>query len=139
MKVRDVMSAEVRTATEDTPYKELLECMLKEHITGLPVMDRRGWVVGIVTEADLIRKVASAGDRDRHAALTFLSRLLTGHEAASVLRVEGVTASEIMSRPVVSVGPDDEVDHAARVMLAHHLKRLPVLDDRIGGRKSWKQ
>jgi len=129
MKVRDVMSTSVHTATEDTPYKELLERMLEDQISGLPVVDRNGFVAGIVTEADLIRKLAFAGDRDRHAVLTFLSRLLTGQDPVSVLRVEGITASEIMSQPVFSVAPDDEVDHAARVMLAHQVKRLVVLDN----------
>jgi CBS-domain-containing membrane protein len=128
MKVRDVMSSEVRTATGDTPYKVLLEHMLRHQISGLPIVDANGFVAGIVTEADLIKKVAFAGHRDRHAVLTFLSRLLTGHEAVAVLRVEGITAAEIMSQPVISIAPDDEVDHAARVMLAHHVKRLPVLD-----------
>jgi CBS domain-containing protein len=129
MKVGDVMSTGVLTANKDTPYKDVLERMLANGISGLPVIDGDGYVVGIVTEADLIRKLAFSGDQDRHAVLSFVSRLLTGQEAVSVLRVEGITASEIMSQPVVFVAPDDDVDHAARVMLARHVKRLPVLDD----------
>jgi CBS domain-containing protein len=128
MKVRDVMSAGVHTATEDTPYKVLLERMLENQISGVPIVDVNGFVTGIVTEADLIRKLAFGGDRGRHVALTFLSRLLTGQDPVSVLRVEGIKASQIMSQPVVFVAPDDEIDHAARVMLAHRVKRLPVID-----------
>ncbi len=127
MKVRDVMTTEVHTATEDTPYKELLESMLNDQVSGLPIIADDGYVAGMVPEADLIRKLAFSGDH--HVVLSFLSRMLTGEEAPSVLRVEGVSASDIMTRPVISVGPNDDVDHAARVMLAHHVTRLPVLVD----------
>lgn len=129
MKVREVMSTRVHTATPDTPYKELLQRMLTDKISGLPIVDDVGLVVGIVTEADLIRKVAFGGGRDPHVILSLLSRALTGQDSVWTVRVEGLKASEIMSQSVVSVGPDDEVDHAARVMLAHHVKRLPVLEE----------
>ena len=128
MKVRHVMSTEVHTASEDTPYKELLERMLEAQISGMPVVNPNGVVVGMVTEADLIRKLAYGDDRHRHAALMFLSHLLSGHDPAAVLRNEGSRASEFMTQPVVSVGPDDDLVHAARVMLAHHVKSLLVLD-----------
>jgi CBS domain-containing protein len=126
--VTDVMSRELLTAREDTGYKQLVEVMLDGHVSGLPVLDAHGRLTGIVTEGDLVRKVAFGGS-SHHPVLSLLSRWLTGKEAYTVLRVEGLTAADIMSQPVVSIGPDETVATAAKIMLRHRVKRLPVLDE----------
>ena len=134
MKVCDVMTTSLEVGHPDTPFKELVERMLERDISGLPIVDGDGALVGIVTEADLISKPALAAPSGRQRALRFVAHLLSGQDPVSVRRAEGLTAREIMSQPVLTVHPDDDLAHAARIMLARHVKRLPVtVDGRLVG------
>jgi CBS domain-containing protein len=106
--------------------------MLARNVSGLPMVDDQGGLVGIVTEADVIRKQAwGEGERQRHRhrALDLVDRLLSGKEPTSLHRIVGLTAGDIMSRQVVAASPDDDLRQAARTMLVYGVKRLPVVSD----------
>lgn len=124
VKVEDVMSSTVVAAAEQTGYKELVQLMSESRVSGVPVIDGDGRLVGIVTEADLL--LAEEGERKRLLLwwLTHPKRL-----AALAREAEGVRASDIMTRQVITAGPDDTVHEAAKKMLDAMVKRLPVVDD----------
>lgn len=121
--VRDVMSAHPVSVRKTASYKEIAAQLRELGVSGFPVVDDDGKVIGVVSEADMLVKEALAGGyhgvRDRVAATVHPSER---HKAG------GVTAGDLMTSPAVTVGPDDTVEHAARLMYARGLKRLPVVD-----------
>jgi CBS-domain-containing membrane protein len=86
-----------------------------------------GKVAGVVSEADLLVKEAVQGESGGVKGL--LASLVHHAERA---KAAGITAADLMTSPAVTVGPDDTVEHAARLMLTRKIKRLPVVD--AGGR-----
>lgn len=127
MKVRDVMSTDLEMIGPDASYKQAVEQLLARGVSGLPVVDATGNVVGIVTEADLIRRQGFA-HRHRHRALSFVSHVLAGSDPYVVRRTEGLTVGDVMSQPVFAVSADDDLRDVARLMLQRRVKRMPVLD-----------
>lgn len=124
-KVRDVMTTEVVSVREDTPFKEIARTMHEHRVSGVPVLDRDGRLRGIVTEADLLA-VEQDEPRGRR---TFLEWLV--HPAGLVeieRRTEGLTAGDLMTRNVVTVRPDTSVREAVKTLLQAKVKRLPVVD-----------
>lgn len=107
--VRDIMTTGVVTVRPDTPYQTVAAMLRQQRVSGFPVTGDDGKVVGVVTETDLLAVVAGRHHR--------------GHQAA-----EQATAGDLMSRPAVTVGPDDPVKAAARLMRKQRLQRLPVVD-----------
>ncbi|MDP2623856.1 MAG: CBS domain-containing protein [Actinomycetota bacterium] len=121
MKVRDLMTTDPITTTPDAPLKEAARIMVREKISGLPVM-KGAKVVGIVTEGDFLRQEAN---RDQPYRLSLLEALFG--EGGAEPAVE--TVGEVMTEPVITITPDATVSEAARVMSHRKVKRLPVLDD----------
>lgn len=131
MKVRDVMTSAVITVQPETTFKETAQRLLDYGVTGLPVVDDKGRLVGLVTEADLMSKEAF-GTR-QHRPLEALLDLLTG-EARWVGKAAGLTAGQVMTTDVVTARPNEDMRVAARRMLDRQVKRLPVVeDDRLVG------
>jgi CBS domain-containing protein len=125
MRARDVMTAPVVTIGSETPFKEILAVLINRDVSGLPVVDERGVLVGIVTEADLFRKEALPGTRPR--LLRVAADLLSGDRRIR-LRTERLTARTIMTPFPMTARPDEEVDRLAQHMLEYRIKRLPVVD-----------
>lgn len=128
MKISDVMTGDVVTVTPDTPYKELVELLLASDISGLPVVDPSGALVGIVTEADLVSKEAYGGRRRR--ALALLADVVSAREHHWATKGVGSVAADVMTRDVLTCAPDDEVNVVARRMLLRGVKRIPVVSER---------
>lgn len=129
MRVSDVMTTNVITIRAAASFVEAVGLLTANDISGLPVVDANGVVVGIVTEADLISKEAYARARRRR----LLGLLSKGSKAAGgwIEKASGMSVSELMTRAVISVSPAEDVRCAARLMLERGIKRLPVID---GGR-----
>jgi CBS domain-containing protein len=121
-RVRDVMTREVVTINEDTPFKEITQLLADCRISAVPVLDPDGRVVGMVSEADLLRK-------EEYPEGPPGARLLEGrHRRATRAKATGNTAVELMTAPPITVGPDASLPEAARLLHRHQIKRLPVLD-----------
>ncbi|NDU71513.1 CBS domain-containing protein [Actinomadura sp. DSM 109109] len=129
--VGDVMTRNVVTVSEDTPFTEIADAMAERRISAVPVMDESGRLTGIVTEADLLRKQESrdgAGPRRPR-----LRRRAQGRDGAQA-KGAAVDARGLMSTPVVTVAPTTPVAEAARVLNAHGFKAVPVVrDGRLAG------
>ncbi|RAG87267.1 hypothetical protein DN069_01660 [Streptacidiphilus pinicola] len=119
--VHEIMSTQVVTATSRTPFKELALLMDEHRISALPVLDARGRVIGVVSEADLLLKEAG-----RQQKLGMRAALLDPDQAA---RLAALVADDLMTAPAVTVPPEETVAGAARIMLERRVKRLPVVDE----------
>jgi CBS domain-containing protein len=122
-KVRSVMTREVVTVGEQTPFTELVRLMAVHKISALPVVDDQGVVIGVVSGADLLRKEEyqqqSEGD----------GWLARRHQRVARAKAAGRTAAEVMSAPAITIDPDATVPMAAKLLARHGIKRLPVVDD----------
>ncbi len=119
--VRDVMTTGVIAVRGDTPFKEMAAMLGSSRVSGFPVIDQAGKVIGVVSETDMLIKEA---DRAGHPGLfTGLRRGQDRQKAA------GVTAAQLMTRPAVTIGPDEPVQRAALIMYDRAVSRLPVVDE----------
>jgi CBS-domain-containing membrane protein len=121
-KVKDVMTSEVICARPSTPYKELVRLLAERHVSAVPVVDDEQHVLGVVSEADLLLKYEQPAD----AFQRFL--LASRRHRLERLKARGGTAVELMTWPVVTVGPEAEVAEAARLLRKHLIRRMPVVD-----------
>lgn len=119
-RVRDVMMTEVVTGHKEDTYKRIASLMTEHKVSAIPVLGRDRHVVGIVSEADLIRK------QERHYRRMGTGlRGRTRHERA---QAEGRSVAELMTAPAITIHPDAPIGAAARLMNGHHIKLLPVVD-----------
>ncbi|MFD6066096.1 CBS domain-containing protein [Amycolatopsis lurida] len=114
-RVREVMRGQVLTVRPETPFKAITVLLSSWGVSGVPVVDEEGRVVGVVSQRDLLEREI------RHRLLRFRPRLRR--------KVEGSRADELMTAPAITVTQDAGVDEAIRCMEVHRVHRLPVLDD----------
>jgi CBS-domain-containing membrane protein len=119
--VRDVMTAEVVTVTEDAPFKELAGLMAERNVTALPVLGTQGRVVGIVAEVDLLRKEEYQDDPSAR-------RLPRRHNRARRAQAAGLTARDVMTSPPATISPGASIVEAARALDRHRVRHLVVTD-----------
>lgn len=118
-RVSDVMTADVVTVGKATPYKEVARIMADQKVSAVPVVTKDGRVVGMVSEADVIRKE----ERGFGRLGTGLPRR-TRRERA---QAEARCAADLMASPVITIHPDAPLGAAARLMNGHRIRRLPVV------------
>jgi CBS domain-containing protein len=120
MRVADVMTTQVLTVQPETTLKEVAELLGSRGISGAPVVDASGLVIGVVSEADILAK--ERRPRRRSHVDRLLGRGLRDAKARAR------TAGEAMTAPAVTIGADRRVDAAAAIMLDRSVNRLPVID-----------
>jgi CBS-domain-containing membrane protein len=122
--VKDIMTTQVVAVHRGTSFKEMAARLRQERVSAFPVVDDDGTVVGVVSETDLLPKeTLDAGWAARIPEMT--SRVL---DEGDQEKAESVTAAELMTEPAVTAAPEDMIEHAARLMYTHRVKRLPVTD-----------
>jgi CBS domain-containing protein len=119
--VKDVMSTHVIAVREIASFKEIATRLREQRVSAFPVIDLDGKVIGVVSEADLLTKEALEG--------TVPGTLPSLTRPRMRSQVNAVTAAGLMTKPAVTIGPDEPVSHAARLMYCKRVKRLPVTDD----------
>ena len=126
MNVAEIMTRTVISVTPETTIADAAGLLLKHRISGLPVVDPKGAVVGVVTEGDLLRRTETGTER-RHAR--WLEFLITpGRLAREYANANARKVGEVMSADVVAVTPRDSLTEVVRLMEHHHVKRLPVIE-----------
>ncbi|MGW5497645.1 CBS domain-containing protein [Streptomyces olivaceoviridis] len=120
--VEELMSRDVVRARRDTPFKELVRLLEENGVTAVPVVDELDRPLGVVSEADLLRKSADQADPSGRTPIPHL-------EAWERAKAEGSRAEELMSAPAVCARPEWTVVEAARLMETQNVKRLPVVDE----------
>lgn len=127
MKVRDVMTHSVLSVRREAPLKEVALVLVDHRISGVPVVDVDGAVLGVVSEADLLMKEQGA-DAVRHRPLArFLGE--SRESRSQLAKLAAVTAGEAMTAPAVTIESGRRISEAAALMIARRVNRLPVVDD----------
>ena len=128
MKARDVMTRGVVSVTPDCTIKELAKRMQQYRISGLPVINAGGALVGMVTEADCQRRVETGTEKKRSVWRSFLASSET--LADEYIHSHGRKVGEVMTTNPIIVGEETELDEIIHLMEKHQIKRVPVVKGR---------
>jgi CBS domain-containing protein len=128
MNARDVMTSAVISATGETPVRDIAQLLLQNQISAVPILDQSGAPMGMVSEGDLIGR----DETERNARREWWLALLAEGEALSPDFLSGLrhperVASDIMSKPVITIAEDTDTGEIARLLAAHRIKRVPVV------------
>ena len=127
--VADVMSHNPIVVKAETPLKEAVQIIAERRISGLPVVDDAGKLVGIISETDLMWQETGVTPP---AYIMFLDSVIYLQNPATYERdlhkALGQTVGEVMSKNPITISPDKTVKEAARLMHDRNVHRLPVLD-----------
>jgi CBS domain-containing protein len=130
MLAREIMNRNVATVREDAAIEEVARLLTEKNISGAPVVDSEGKVVGIVSEGDLLHKETnprSPSYVNILGAIIYTSGLERFRE--DFKKLAATRASEIMTRDVISVNGDAKMEQVATLMVEHGIKRVPVLEN----------
>lgn len=122
IRVEDVMTQRVVTVQVATPFKDVARLLAERKVSAVPVLDGDGRLVGIVSEADLLRK-------EQYQDATPVRRRF-GHRRERAFRAKaaGDFAGDVMTTPAITIGSEATVAEAAKIMIEQNVKRLPVVD-----------
>jgi CBS domain-containing protein len=125
MKVRDVMTKPVVSIDAEAPISFAIRLMLQKKISGLPVVDAAGNLVGVVTEGDFLRRAETGSQVAPPRWLEFL--MGPGPLARDYVKAHGRKVSEVMTRDAKTVDEDTQLNDVVALMERNHIKRVPVL------------
>jgi CBS domain-containing protein len=126
MRAHQIMTRPVISVTPETSIVEAANTMLQKHVSGLPVVDATGKLVGIISEGDFVRRSEIGTQRRRRRFLKFI--LGPGKEASDFVLEHGRKVSEIMtSEPLLTVTEDTPLERIVVLMEKNNVKRLPVM------------
>jgi CBS domain-containing protein len=129
MRVREIMTTDIVSIAPTASIAEALDVMTKNRVSGLPVVDAAGNLVGIVSEADFLRRLELGTGRSRASWLTQF--LLPGRAAHVYARAHARRVDEVMNSDVVTIDSEATLTEAVALMQRKRVKRLPVI---AGGR-----
>ena len=137
MLAKEIMTSAVITIHENATIREAVERMLSNGISGLPVVDEQGRLVGVLSESDLI--LHGSEPQVPHKLLNAIVKLLTHEEvelksahdalAVELAQVSQSTAGEFMTAPAYSVTPETPIETVAELITTHDINRVPVIDN----------
>jgi CBS-domain-containing membrane protein len=127
MQAKDVMSRNLVTIAADATVLQAARLMLQHHISGLPVVDASGNLVGILSEGDFLRRRETGTQRRRSRWLEFL--MGPGKIASEYTHSHGMRVSEVMTENVRTISEDTELEEIVELMERHRIKRVPVVRD----------
>lgn len=127
MRARDIMTADPVTVPPDTPLDAVAALMADRAISGLPVVDGEGRLVGLVTDGDLMRRLSAKEDKPA----SFFAALLGANadQALAYARAHGRRVRDVMSTELATVGEDATVEEVAHILETKRIRRVPVLRD----------
>lgn len=128
LRARDVMTSPAVTVRPDTPVVEAARIMARRRISGLPVVDEDGHLMGIVTEADLLLKEAGPGGLP---LVAFHAEGPPPDVQPLLRRYEGRLVGEVMTREVVAAQEDTPLQQVAALMARKNVNRIPILRGRV--------
>lgn len=127
MRARELMSTPVVTIHPEASLKDLAELMVAHRVSGVPVVDRGGMLIGVVSESDVMEKIDGAAVADAEGGLprllTALSKALDGSSKPTARAV-----ADLMTTRVVTAGPDATVQELVHLMIAYDINRVPVVE-----------
>ena len=125
MVAKDVMSDGVMSVAANATVLEAAKMLVNAQVSAMPVVDEKGVMIGIVSEADLLDRGATEGNPHYHAGLlSALADQITS--AGAFVRANSQRVTEVMTKPVVCVEEDTPLNDIARLMGDTGVKRVPV-------------
>jgi CBS domain-containing protein len=127
MRARDLMTRDPVTIPPEAPLPLVARTLAERGFSGAPVVDREGQLLGMVTESDLIRRIAAPED----APGSWLRDLFStaGQQAARFARTHGQTAADVMTTGLVTADEDTPIERIAKAMEERGIRRVPVVRD----------
>jgi CBS domain-containing protein/nitrate reductase NapAB chaperone NapD len=119
-RVIDVMATDVITADKNMPCKQVARLLAENDLSSVPVLSGGGRVLGVVSEADILRREERSFSR--------LGAGLPRRTHRERVQAAALTAAQLMTAPAITIHPDAPLGAAARLMNAHHVRRLPVVN-----------
>jgi CBS domain-containing protein len=129
MNVRTVMTAPVLAVPRSMPLPDVARLLADRRISGVPVVDEGGAVLGVVSEVDFLMK-EQGPDAIRHRRLASI-RGESPETNALLAKMSATTAGEAMTAPAITIGSTRPLSEAARLMTANRISRLPVVDNDV--------
>jgi CBS domain-containing protein len=126
MYAKDLMTPHVVTVTPDESVFVVAQLLLQKKISGLPVVDDLGNLVGVVTEGDFLRRVEIGTKRQRPRWVEFF--IGPGRLADEYVRFSGRKIRDVMTHDVRTVAPETPLEDVVRLMERNHIKRVPVVE-----------
>lgn len=126
MNAKDVMTPSVLSVAPDASISAAARLMLQNKISGLPVVDASGKLVGMITEGDFLRRAEIGTQRRRPRWIEFI--IGPGRLADEYSRASGRTISDVMTHDVYTVDVDAPLESIVRMMERHRIKRVPVVE-----------
>jgi CBS domain-containing protein len=124
VKVREIMTRAVLTVPAEMPLWEVAQSMAARGVSGVPVVERSGKVVGVISEKDFLRVM---GAKEYPNFMAVIARCLK-EKGCVVASIQQSTAGDIMSRPPVVVSEDAPVVEVVRILRERTINRVPVVD-----------
>ncbi len=125
MKAGDIMTGRVISISPESSVLDAIELMTRNHISGLPVIDASGTMVGMVTEGDFLRRAETGTMRKRPRWLEFL--VGPGRLAEEYVETHARKVGEVMTRDPITIKEDTPLEEVVHVMEHRRVKRLPVV------------
>jgi CBS domain-containing protein len=123
MRVEQLMTTDVLTVSPETPLRDVARILTQNRISGLPVCADDGTILGVVSEADIVRKEQGPPETRHHLFQRTVATRHSGREVASR------TAGDVMTAPPVVVAATAPASQAAKLMVERSVNRLPVVTD----------
>jgi CBS-domain-containing membrane protein len=127
MKARDVMVSPVVTVKPTCSVQEVAKLFLEHRISGVPVLDDQGKLVGIVSEGDLLHRVEAGTERQHSWWLRIVAG--DGTLAADYAKAHARKVADVMTRNVIAAAPETPLNEIAMLLEEHSIKRVPVVRD----------
>jgi CBS domain-containing protein len=127
MKAHDVMSSPVITVKPTASVKDTAKLFLERHISGVPVVDDRGKLVGMVSEGDLMRRSESGTEQQRSWWLVLMAS--DQHLAADYIKAHASRVADVMTAKAITATPDTPLNEIAETLEQNGIKRLPIVRD----------
>jgi len=129
MKAKDVMTHCVISITPESSILQAIGRMISHEVSGMPVVDAEGHLLGMITEGDFLRRAETGTEAPRRRWVQML--VGAGSDAEEYSRTHGRAVRDVMSSNVITVEQDASLDEVVQLMEEHAIKRLPVM---AGGR-----
>lgn len=125
MLVRDVMTRRVVTVNPSESFSRMVKLLVKSKISGLVVVNKRGKVLGVISEKDLLYKLFPSQKNFYKNLEYYMNYDNVAKEAKKILKFK---AKNFISKKLVSISPDEHVLKACSIFLIRNIRRLPVID-----------
>ena len=128
MLAKDVMKTELVTVGENTPVKEIARKMLDHDISGLPVVNEQGEILGVVSELDLMRKQIKPNEPSIWTMIWGMDPDREKQHRDAIRKYMGKTAGDVMTAPAMTVEASDSLEKVGNLMFNKKIKRVFVTE-----------